>query len=242
MSTTHSPVELSSKASRYHYALPDFDANPDPYNRTWILLDWIGTRKRVLELGCSTGFMSQYMTERRGCRVTGVEVDEEAAQQAARFCQRVLARDLNRPDWDADIEENSFDVVLMGDVLEHLAHPNKLLLRIRRLLAADGSIVVCLPNALHWITRMNFLVGRFDYEAGGTLDHTHLRFFTLKTARHLIENAGFRITKFHPAFGGRLAGHARPVWQRLARWFPGLFAFQVLFEAKIDDSKSVSEE
>ncbi len=236
MSTTHSPVEFSSKASRYQYVIPDFDANPDPYSRTRILLDWVGTQKRVLELGCSTGFMSQYMTEKRGCQVTGIEVDEEAAEHAAQFCQRVLSRDLNSPDWNTDLENQSFDVVLMGDVLEHLVHPEKVLAQIRKMLAPGGAIVVCLPNIAHWITRLKLLSGNFIYEEGGTLDHTHLRFYTLETAQRLIERAGFQVTKFHPAFGGRLAGHARPMWQILARWFPGLFAFQLLFEAKINPS------
>jgi methionine biosynthesis protein MetW len=238
MTTTHPSIELSTKSSRYHYVVPDFDTNPDAYNRTWILLDWIGTGKRVLELGCSTGFMSHYMAEKRGCLVTGVEVDSDAAQQAARFCKQILTRDLNRQDWSADLDKNSFDVVLMGDVLEHLVNPAKLLAQIRELLDTNASIVVCLPNVLHWITRLKLLVGRFDYEAGGTLDHTHLRFYTVKTARQLIESAGFRITRFHPAFGGRLAGHARPLWQKLAQLFPGLFAFQLLYEARIDNSAS----
>jgi methionine biosynthesis protein MetW len=226
---------LSTKSSRYHYVIPDFESNPDAYNRTWILLDWVGTGKRVLELGCSTGYMSQYLTGKRNCRVTGVEVDEYAARQAAEFCQKVLVRDLNRSDWMVDLAKNSFDVVLMGDVLEHLADPQKVLIQIRDLLSVNASIVVCLPNALHWVTRLKLLLGRFDYQEGGTLDHTHLRFYTVKTARQLIEIGGYRITKFHPAFGGRLAGHARPIWQRLAKWFPGLFAFQLLYEAKCNE-------
>jgi 2-polyprenyl-3-methyl-5-hydroxy-6-metoxy-1,4-benzoquinol methylase len=231
---TIGPAEPSTKSSRYHYVIPDFEAHPDSFNRTWVLLDWAGSGKRVLELGCSTGYMSQYMTEKRNCCVTGVEVDEYAAQQAAKFCQKVLVRDLNRSDWMADLDKNSFDVVLMGDVLEHLVDPQKLLHQVRDLLDANASIIVCLPNVVHWLTRLKLLFGRFDYEAHGTLDHTHLRFFTVKTARQLIEGSGYRITKFHPAFGGKMSGHAQPIWQRLATWFPGLFAFQLLYQAKAE--------
>jgi hypothetical protein len=75
-------------------------------------------------------------------------------------------------------------------------------------------------------------MGQFDYQPWGTFDHTHLRFFTLKTARELIESVGYRIIRFHPAFGGRMSGHARPMWQVLARTIPGLFAYQFLFEAR----------
>jgi 2-polyprenyl-3-methyl-5-hydroxy-6-metoxy-1,4-benzoquinol methylase len=232
---------FSTESSRYHYVVPDFEAHPDIYNRTWILLNWVGTGKRVLELGCSTGYMSQYMAEKRECAVTGVEVDELAAHQARKFCQKVLVRDLNRSDWMTDLIGDSFDVILMADVLEHLADPEKLLSQIRDFLKdADASVVICLPNVVHWLTRLKLLLGQFDYQEGGTLDHTHLRFYTAKTGRRLIESAGYRITKFHPAFGGRLSGHARPIWQRLANWFPGFFAFQLLFEAKRCDAPAES--
>ena len=77
------------------------------------------------------------------------------------------------------------------------------------------------------------MFGRFEYESFGTLDHTHLRFYTPKTARKMIESAGYEIKRFHPVSGGPFGNYVRPLWQRLADWFPGLFAGQVLFEAKM---------
>lgn len=224
--------QFSEDSSRYHYEVPDYQTHPAPYDRTWVLLDWVGKGKRVLELGCSTGYMSKYMAHKQNCCVTGIEIDGVAAQEAAKFCRQVLVRDLNNPDRFAGLEQKKFDVVLMGDVLEHLADPRGILLQIRELLDRNAKIIICLPNVLHWITRLKMLLGRFDYEAGGTLDHTHLRFFTVKTARQLIESAGYRILRRHSAFGGRLSGHVQPVWRRLATWFPGLFAFQLLYEAE----------
>ena len=229
---------LSRESSRYDTLIPDYEARPDIYSRTYILLEWVGTGKRVLELGCSTGYMSRYMTQKRDCSVIGIEVDTTAAAQAGKFCREVLVRDLNRPDWVAGLANKAFDVVLMGDVLEHLIDPLDLLIQVRALLDSNATLVICLPNVVHWITRLKILFGRFDYEAGGTLDHTHLRFYTVKTAREMIETAGYRITKFHPAFGGSLSGHARPVWQWLARWFPGIFAIQLLYEAKPQDGRA----
>jgi hypothetical protein len=111
-------------------------------------------------------------------------------------------------------------------------NPDKALRAVRTLLRPSGCLLLSLPNVVHWITRLEVFLGRFNYERAGTLDSTHLRFFTLKTARALIEEAGYRITAFHPAIGGRLANRARPVWQWLANRLPGLFAYQLLFEAK----------
>jgi len=144
----------------------------------------------------------------------------------------VYVLDLNAPDWMAGLPEKGFDVVLLADVLEHLVMPDATLRQLREVLAPDGALIISLPNVVHWVTRLKISLGQFNYELWGTLDHTHLRFFTKKTARALIEAAGYRITRFHPAIGGRMAGHARPMWQQLAHFVPGLFAYQMLFEAK----------
>lgn len=164
--------------------------------------------------------------------MTGIEVDADAARYAADYCEEVHVLDLNSPEWITQFSENRFEAVLLGDVLEHLVDPTRVLIQIREVLAPTGSLVISLPNIVHWETRVKVLLGRFKYQSCGTLDHTHLRFFTLETARELIESAGCHIVRFHPAVGGRTTGHLRPIWQMLARMSPGLFAYQFLFEAK----------
>ena len=204
---------------------------PDRFHRTALLLEWVGKDKDVLELGCSTGFISRLLRE-QGCRVTGVENDPEAARKAAAWCERVITADLDRSDWWGELPARaSFDVVLLGDVLEHLVHPEEVMRRIRPLLKPGGYVAISLPNVVHWQTRLKIMRGRFDYEPTGTLDATHLRFFTPRTARAFLHDAGYRVLAFHPAIGGRMSGHLRPVWQILAHRMPGLFAFQMLFRA-----------
>ncbi|HKW62817.1 MAG TPA: class I SAM-dependent methyltransferase [Candidatus Acidoferrum sp.] len=226
------PFGYSKASSRYEY---DASTPRDKYDRSCILLDWVGDKKRVLEVGCSTGYMSREM-KKRGCSVTGIEVDPVAAERAREYCESVHVLDLNAPDWAAGFSQREFDVVLLADVLEHLVMPDLILNQLTRFLAPDGTLVISLPNVVHCVTRLKILFGRFDYEAWGTLDHTHLRFFTPKTARALIEGAGYRIARSHPVIGGTMAGHARPAWRWLAHLAPGLFAYQMLFEAKKSNS------
>ena len=214
-------------ASRYLSVIRE-----NPYDRSWRLIRWVGSEKRVLELGCATGYISKRLAE-SGCEVVGIEIDREVAELARRFCHFVHVSDLNSTDWIKCLDGQTFDVILMGDVLEHLVNPDMILRAVRTLLRPSGYLVVSLPNVVHWVTRIKFVLGRFEYESAGTLDSTHLRFFTPKTARKLIEDAGYRITAFHPAIGGRLSGQVRPVWQWLAARFPSLFAYQLLFEARI---------
>jgi O-antigen biosynthesis protein len=189
----------------------------------------VGGNRRVLELGCSTGYVSRLLKQ-SGCRVVGVECDSVALQSAARVCDQVILADLNVTTWSEQLEER-FDVVLMGDVLEHLVHPDEVLQSVRQLLSPGGTVVISLPNVVHWSQRMKTLSGRFDYQSVGLLDHTHLRFFTVRTAVALIENSGYEIVDFHPIIGGRFSSHFRFFWQGLANLRPNLFGYQLLFRA-----------
>lgn len=202
----------------------------DRYDRSRLILEFVGPNRRVLELGCSTGFFSQWLRE-MGCSVTGVEVDPVAAKRASAICNRVIIADLDDRSWDSQIEER-FEVVLMGDVLEHLLHPEDLLRSVARMLTPNGFVVVSLPNVVHWTVRLKILLGRFDYQPVGLLDATHLRFFSLRSARALLEDSGYEVLAFHPVIGGRLSTCFRAGWQMVARLVPNLFGYQFLFRAR----------
>ncbi len=201
----------------------------EQYARTRYLLDWVGSGKRVLELGCSTGYMSRLLV-RQQCRVVGIEQDASAAIRAREFCDRVIVADLNESHSLDDVGD-SFDVILIGDVLEHLIHPDRLMRNLGVLLNPGGCLVISLPNVVHWRTRFKILSGHFDYQSEGTLDCTHLRFFSLRSARALIETNGYRISEFRGSVSGRGPRQVRALFQLLANLFPGLFAYQLLFQA-----------
>ncbi len=226
------PSEFSHASTRYEVSSV---IRKDRYDRTQTLLEWVGEGKSVLEVGCSTGYVSRLLTARK-CKVTGVEIDPAAAERARSYCHEVLVLDLNSPLWVGSFGGRTFDVVLLADVLEHLVDPWRALREISGLLDGTGSVVISLPNIAHFLTRARIALGQFNYTSTGTFDHTHLRFFTIATARELIESAGYRITRFHPAVGGGSLRsplrHLRLVLHSLARFAPGLFAYQMLFEAK----------
>jgi 2-polyprenyl-3-methyl-5-hydroxy-6-metoxy-1,4-benzoquinol methylase len=204
----------------------------DRLHRNTLLLRHVGAGKNVLELGCSTGYITQRLLQ-QNCTVTAVESDPEAARIAAGTGITVLSRDLNCATWTDGLKPE-FDVVLMGDVLEHLMYPLRTLRQVRPLLRSGGYAVICLPNVAHWLTRLQIALGQFNYQPTGTLDATHLRFFTIRSARQLIEAAGYRLLRFDPVIGGRMSGHLRPAWQALAHLRPGLFAYQLLMSAEPD--------
>jgi SAM-dependent methyltransferase len=202
----------------------------DRYDRAILISRMVGPNRRVLELGCSTGFISKLLKQ-SGCHVVGLDVDPLAAKVAATICDRVMLTDLSSPEWPGDLDQK-FDVIVMGDVLEHLVAPQVVLRNVRPLLDPDGYIVVSLPNVVHWTQRLKILLGQFRYQSTGLLDFTHLRFFDLRTARVLLTECGFEIVKFQPLIGGRLSAKMRPLWQALANCLPNLFGYQFLFKAQ----------
>lgn len=200
----------------------------DRYSRHRMLVEEARRYARVLECGCATGFLSRLIVENSGPDLVGVERDPAAAEEAARHCRRVVVADLADPAWAALVGER-FDLVIFGDVLEHLPDPAATLRAARAALAPDGRILVSLPNVAHWTIRAKLLLGRFDYRPTGIMDVTHLRFYTRRSAVLMFEAAGCRPVWFKPVFHGRFTTRARPLWNLVTRAFPGPFAFQMLF-------------
>jgi 2-polyprenyl-3-methyl-5-hydroxy-6-metoxy-1,4-benzoquinol methylase len=210
------------KSSRY-----EISTNGDRFSRDHLFIEEAKKYRNILECGCSTGFISKQLAA-GGSRVVGIEIDTEAAERARQFCARVLSLDLNQPDWSQAVGEQ-FDLVTYGDVLEHLLEPQAVLRETRNVLVPGGRVLISLPNIAYWTMRGKLLMGKFEYASMGLLDYTHLRFFTVHTARNMIEQAGYRIVHFYPVMGAKFTGHFRPMWQRLTNWFPNSLAFQMLF-------------
>ncbi|MDP8961933.1 MAG: methyltransferase domain-containing protein, partial [Actinomycetota bacterium] len=104
---------------------------------------------------------------------------------------RLVIGDIETLDLVAEFGPESFDVVVFGDVLEHLRNPVPVLRQTRDLLAAGGFVVISIPNIAHGDVRLALLQGRWDYRPLGLLDETHLRFFTWEGVERMLWEAGF---------------------------------------------------
>lgn len=145
---------------------------------------------RVLDLGAADGSVAAVL-EDMGCRVWGVELDPVAAEAAAVHCEEVVVGDLNTMDLAESFGGQTFDVILMLDVLEHLSNPADVLQRCASVLAPGGWGVISLPNVAHVSLRLALLHGRFEYRDAGLLDRTHLRFFDRPGVDILLDTSGW---------------------------------------------------
>lgn len=182
----------------------------------------------VLDCGCAGGYVARPLVA-RGCTVDGVELDPEAAQQARGVCRRVHAGSIEDESVLAGIEP-LYDRILLGDILEHLREPDRVLRRLADRLKPGGRVLVAVPNVAHWSVRWALLKGRFDYTDYGLLDRTHLRFFTFHSARQLAEHAGYRILAADVTCVLPPIRRGRPLVRRFFKKLPNLFGYQTLLE------------
>lgn len=161
-------------------------------NSHTLTVELVGCNKEVLEIGPATGYVSKALVD-RGCRVTGIEIDAEAAKKAADVCDRLIVGNVEDLNLDEALEGESFDVILCGDVLEHLKDPLDALRRLKSFLRPEGYVVASLPNIAHGSVRLALMQGKFPYAPLGLLDETHLRFFTRESVEKLFNDTGFLI-------------------------------------------------
>jgi GT2 family glycosyltransferase/glycosyltransferase involved in cell wall biosynthesis/2-polyprenyl-3-methyl-5-hydroxy-6-metoxy-1,4-benzoquinol methylase len=159
-----------------------------------------GENKKVLEVGPATGYVTRILQE-RGCGVTCVEIDPEAAAEAEPFCERMIVGDIQTLDMAETFGDERFDVMMFGDVLEHLVDPAAVLIKIREYLSPQGYIVASIPNIAHGSIRLSLLRGEFRYTELGLLDRTHLRFFNRQTIEQLFSDSGYQIDTWRPIKG-----------------------------------------
>jgi 2-polyprenyl-3-methyl-5-hydroxy-6-metoxy-1,4-benzoquinol methylase len=157
-----------------------------------ILLTPAGSR--VLDVGTADGHPVVEALVARGCKVWGVEIDEEAAATAAPLCERMVVGNVETLDIAAEFAGCEFDVILCLDVLEHLVEPAATLKHLAPLLAPGGVIVASIPNVTHAAIRLQLLEGEFTYTDTGLLDRTHLRFFDRAGIEQLFADADLTIT------------------------------------------------
>jgi len=205
--------------------------------------DWLHRRilalpdgLRLLDAGAAGGHLGRAVRPRCSY-LAGVEPDPDLPDGAREGYDEWRATDLAAcGSWS-----EPFDVVVFADVLEHVARPEEVLARARGWLRDGGRLFVSLPNVANVTVRGALLLGRFSYAERGILDRTHLRFYTRKTARRLIEDSGFVVRSVvatampyelaFPSARGAARALMRSFATASARLWPTLFGYQFVFEA-----------
>jgi 2-polyprenyl-3-methyl-5-hydroxy-6-metoxy-1,4-benzoquinol methylase len=156
--------------------------------------------RRVVEVGCGGGALARaYRHRNPGAHYTGVELAEAAARRAAGACHEVVLGDIQSPACLQALDRlragAGWDLVVCGDVLEHLLDPLRVLAELRLRTISGGICVACIPNIGHVSIVQQLLRAQWNYADAGLLDRTHLRFFTQPTMVELFRQAGWRVNE-----------------------------------------------
>ena len=206
-----SKLERLDEAYREHHR----ERRPDDFvfcgpERSAAFREWVGRGRRVLDLGCRSGALTQAYVE--GNEVVGVDVDRAALAEAAKLGIETAWADV---DERLPFPDGSFDVVVAGELLEHVRFPDALVAEVRRLLRPGGWFVGSVPNSYRLKSRLRFLAGRPPEFAD---DPTHLRMFGAADVRRLL-------TPFAEVELRHVAG-------RLVPLSPRLFGNDIVFRAR----------
>ncbi|MCW5910445.1 MAG: class I SAM-dependent methyltransferase [Cyclobacteriaceae bacterium] len=155
----------------------------------------------ILEIGAGGGDTLLEIKRRDPRRIVyGLELNNiEGSNQANSLIDKFIFGNIEND--DVDISKFQFDVILIGDVLEHLIDPWKVLNKIKSSLNPKGLFIVSIPNARHYRLISSLLFGgTFNYQEQGVLDKTHLRFFCKKDSIDLFESAKLKVESIDPIF------------------------------------------
>jgi GT2 family glycosyltransferase len=150
----------------------------------------------VLEVGCSAGITLMAIKNRyKNSNIYGVEICEQAAKVSKLLANVVIG---NVEDIDLPFEDNFFNYIILGDILECFVNPWKILNKLKRYLKKDGFILASIKNIMHVSSIKHIITGNFTYAENGILDKNDLRFFTLQEIYKMFVNNNFVIKELYP--------------------------------------------
>lgn len=181
----------------------------------------------ALDIGCAAGMLGAGLL-RQGIvdACDGVELNFEAARLAETRLRRVWMGSLESA--VAEIPWEHYDLLILADVLEHLADPWAVLRLLHARSAPGCRLLLSVPNVRHYKVSLPLLFrGEFRYEDDGIMDRTHLHFFTRGSIEETVRDCGWRVR----AAGSHMKGRYRR-WYMPTRLLEPFVAVQTMLLAE----------
>lgn len=148
---------------------------------------------KLLDVGCGWGHFL-YTAKKKGFDSLGIELSELMHSYATNDLNlNVLRQDF----FKADVQENSFDIITMWDVLEHIENPKEALEKVNSLLKDDGIFVFQVPQ-------IDSIVAKKQKENWSMISIEHINYFSKATVETFLRNNGFEPIKIKSSFEFKL--------------------------------------
>ncbi|OGS22895.1 MAG: hypothetical protein A2252_07400 [Elusimicrobia bacterium RIFOXYA2_FULL_39_19] len=170
--------ELSEYYTNYHISKNKLGTTFADEKKGEIIKNWIGQNKKVLDLGCRDGYLTKHYSA--GNDLTGVDIDKSALQICANNL-KINTLWLNLNEENIPFDDNTFDVVVASEIIEHLFSPEKTLEKVMKVLKRNGLFIGSVPNSFRLKNRIKFMLGK-EFED----DITHLHHFSIKELKILL--------------------------------------------------------
>ena len=218
-----------------------YQDKPSPWSshsRIAAYLESLPAQSKILDIGTASGMLAR-RNWNTPFRFFGIEAVPEWAKIASPFYEMLWTCTFD----DAmDEALRGYNAVVLGDVLEHMSAPDAALKRLVALQPSGCTVIISVPNIANLWVRLHLLMGRFDYTERGILDRTHLRFFTRKTLKALVADAGLEVASIQATpiplelvssfFATSIGSALHAGFAGLTSLLPTLLGYQFIVEAK----------
>ena len=157
----------------------------------------VDNTRSIIEIGCGDGSAGAYAKRQNKCGTyVGIEISPSAACIAELRLDRVYTNNIEH--FDLPEPPGSFDVLIAGEVLEHLTDPWSVLRRLRSWLRPGALVMASSPNVAHYSVIKMLLTGDWALTDSGRMDRTHLRWFTPRSYTKMFQSCGFDVLSTEP--------------------------------------------
>ena len=149
----------------------------------------IAENSRVLDIGAGNGSLGRLFSQQgKSINIDGIEPNDLAANIAKPYYKKIYIGYFN--DFIDTIDFESYDYIVLADVIEHIENPQLFLNQLTLQLGSKVNLLVSIPNIAFGSVRLSLSRGEFNYVDSGILERTHLRFFTYSSAISLFNSVG----------------------------------------------------
>lgn len=181
--------------------------------------------KNILDIGCASGYLAREL-KRDHNFVAGVDISEKHITEAKKVLDEAYALDIENDPWPVSLVEKKFDIIICGEVIEHLFDQDAFLEKVKILLRPSGKLIMTTPNFLLWNSRIRMLFGQFGFKEV-LYDKSHIHLMSYRGFHEKIIQHGYRIMAEDNVW--------YPNW--LERWKkflpPNLFVFQTITKLEV---------
>jgi 2-polyprenyl-3-methyl-5-hydroxy-6-metoxy-1,4-benzoquinol methylase len=157
--------------------------------------------RRVVDIGCGNGALCRELAS-RGYEVVGCEPSADGVRLAQHAAPELVFHQIGVDDDPSAVGNESFDVAIATEVIEHLVEPRNLPRFANQLLRPGGHLVVSTPYHGYLKNLVLALTNKWDAHLNPFWDGGHIKFWSRRTLSQLLSEAGFRVVRFVGA--GRL--------------------------------------